>query len=874
MAERYLRIYTHPETDLYETGSPLLICTGALLKDTQTGRIIAQLKFRNIGAKRIKAVRVSVRAFDPFGTELEGIPEFQYLDLSADRDAEFGQKTAIILPNADTRSFTCACSGVIFADGTVWTTGTEDLKPLIGQKTLSEQFGDLADQYRRDTFKDAKYMPAADRDLWRCACGAINRDDESICHGCGMKRSDLEEAADVEQLKAHDEAYRRQLAEQAEAARIEAERKAEAARIEAERKAEETRKEAERKAEEARIAKEQAAKKRKKTLAIVLPIIAMIAALIILLFTVILPSIRYNKAMEFYNVGQYEEAITAFENLDGYKDSAEKIKVCKTAIKNLFLALDEELFLNYVTKDITLLDQHCEDPTNFGIDETKVPVTLGELTKESKDEWIAYCEESREKLNGINRSLLDDQLQFAYDTYCRYFDMEIESKDWFYNYEPLDEYVGLHMNMQPFFGLYSFKDEKDIENYLTLMADMPRYFGQVLAFEQERANRGFFMTEKMLDVVLEDLRKVAESGETSYLHGTFREAMEKLDFLSDAKRDAYIAKNDELVRTAWVDAYKLLHDGLEELRPKCRARIGAYEQGGAAYEYYCWKMKAEASNNRTVEEEIAFLESCNSTVYTIFLASAMNCYEDLINEKKITTGSLQGNETYLKTLMPKIVPPMPDVEVEYVEVPEELQDIFSPAAYMTPSLDGYRKNIILTNPKDQDHYSMSTLAYVGFPGQVYLFTYQYDLGTIPKFQLMIENNGYVHAWSTNAEWNIAQINEKYGKDLAIATFLNEYFGNILVTIVSLKVNGQGASLKDIEQYLSRWGLDTYAQDFYDYAIDMPIYFFPYTGGFCELFDLTKRCNQGDLVAFFEEYLHWGPSYFDLLNERMEVWATE
>ena len=168
---------------------------------------------------------------------------------------------------------------------------------------------------------------------------------------------------------------------------------------------------------------------------------------------------------------------------------------------------------------------------------------------------------------------------------------------------------------------------------------------------------------------------------------------------------------------------------------------------------------------------------------------------------------------------------------------------------------------------------MSTLAHEGFPGHMYQFTYQYALGTIPKYQLMIETNGYAESWSTNMEWNIAQINDYVNTDLAIATFLNEYFGNILVTIVSLKVNGQGESVEDIEKYLDNWGLGAYAQDFYDYAIDMPIYFFKYTGGFCELFDLTNRCSKGDLVTFFTEYLRWGPSYFDLLNERIEAWAN-
>jgi uncharacterized protein (DUF885 family) len=552
---------------------------------------------------------------------------------------------------------------------------------------------------------------------------------------------------------------------------------------------------------------------------------------------------------------------------------AEKTEEQKAA-EAAFLALDEEMFLYYATSDITALDQFCEDPASFGIDETTVPVTLGEFTEESNDEWVAQCIEWREKLSAIDRSLLSPQLQFAYDTYVRFLDMEIESKDWFYCYEPLDEIVGLHMNMPIFFGLYSFKDQQDIENYLTLMADMPRYFGQVLAFERERAGRGLFMTEEMLDEILSDLLKVAESGETSFLHGTFREAMEQQDYLTDAEREAYIARNDELVRTAFVEAYRLLYDGLEELRPYCRARVGAYELGGDAYDYFCWKVRNDASNNRTVDEEIAFLESCLMNMYSQMYVAYLAYGRDDFRERNSTTGSLEGDEAYLRTLMVQIVPAMPEVEVEYKEVPKELQDSYSPAAYNTPALDGYRHNVILINPKSQDSYDMSTLAHEGFPGHMFQFTYQYSLGTIPKFQCVIETVGYAESWSTNMEWNIAQINTKYNSDLAQLRFLDEYYTTLIIMIVSLKVNGQGATLEDITDYCVKMGFGEPAGKFlYDYAIDLPVYVFKYAGGFAELYDMTNRLCGSDKVAFFAEYLHWGPSYFDLLNERMEAWAN-
>ena len=542
-----------------------------------------------------------------------------------------------------------------------------------------------------------------------------------------------------------------------------------------------------------------------------------------------------------------------------------------------FRTLDDELFTWYVTTDITTLDQFCAYPEDFGIDEASVPVTLGDFSEAANDEWVESCIGWRARLCEIDRSALSEHTAFAYDTYCRFFDGEIESKDWFFNYEPLDEYVGLHMNLPLVFGLYMFKDVKDVENYLTLMADVPRYMGQVLAFEQERADRGLFMTEDMLDQILSDLKTVAESGETSYLHGTFREEMEKADFLTAAQKESFIAQNDELVRTKWVEGYQLLYDGLEKLRSKCRKPVGAYEQGGSAYDYFCWKLRYEAAGNRTVEDEIKLLEDCISQMYDELLQCARSCYSDLISGKKLTTGSLESDEAYLKSLMPKIVPAMPDVEVKYLEIPKELQDSFSPAAYLTPALDDYRHNIILTNPKDQEHYDMSTLAHEGFPGHMYQFTYQYALGTIPKFQLVIESNGYAESWSTNSELNIARINEQFGADLATATFLNDYITNLIVMVCSLKVNGQGATKLMLEKYLNKWGMSDAADQLYDVSINMPIYYFKYAGGFSELFALTERCKKAvrnfDSVAFYREYLSWGPGYFDLLNERMTAWAN-
>lgn len=121
----------------------------------------------------------------------------------------------------------------------------------------------------------------------------------------------------------------------AEILKEERERKAEEARIAAEKakiEAEKARIAAERKAEADRIAAEIQAKKNKKIAAIVLPILAVIAVVAIIFITVIQPQNEYNAAVALMEEGKYEEAINAFEAMDGYKDSAEQIINCENAI--------------------------------------------------------------------------------------------------------------------------------------------------------------------------------------------------------------------------------------------------------------------------------------------------------------------------------------------------------------------------------------------------------------------------------------------------------------------------------------------------------------------------------------------------------------
>jgi len=82
-------------------------------------------------------------------------------------------------------------------------------------------------------------------------------------------------------------------------------------------------------------AKEKARKKKKnkiRNIAIIVASIVAIVVAVVLSFTVFIPNSKYNSAIELMNSGYYDEAIVAFTDLNGYKDSLKKIEKCNECI--------------------------------------------------------------------------------------------------------------------------------------------------------------------------------------------------------------------------------------------------------------------------------------------------------------------------------------------------------------------------------------------------------------------------------------------------------------------------------------------------------------------------------------------------------------
>lgn len=329
-------IFTLPEK-LYSEGCPVYIKSGVLLRDEETESLSAKLIIQNINPEKIISLSVDLHIFDRANNEIEVIRDHTYSGINAERDELIGEDELINIITTKGTSFSVAVKRIGYDDEQFFTGSASLLYQCItADQTLEESYEskELEEQYSREFCEElaksdahpAHYVPFFYKDLWGCACGAVNHISEDKCHLCSASLDAQTDLFDNKvKIVADLEAHKKALAEKAEQERLEAERKAaEAAAAKAE---------AERLAAEEKARQEAKARRRKRaiklSLAIGIPLAIAIVIFLIVLFTWIMPSARYASADNLLKSGDYSSAVTAFEELGPFSDSRNKAEEAK-----------------------------------------------------------------------------------------------------------------------------------------------------------------------------------------------------------------------------------------------------------------------------------------------------------------------------------------------------------------------------------------------------------------------------------------------------------------------------------------------------------------------------------------------------------------
>ena len=206
--ERYT-IVSWLSKDVYQDGAPVIIKSGALVWDEREEKHHVQLKFQNLTEEVIATLKAKIYLCDESKMPLGEI-EYTYVDQVANKRAMFGAQIPIPIGTIDAKKIRAAVLEVSFFNGESWI-ATESSWQEVPEKKIDKQFDDdYIKEFRRRRCWRAIDVPKEYSDVWRCACGEINKKEDERCCFCGSSLSKMLSTTE-EQLREETEAYAEEL---------------------------------------------------------------------------------------------------------------------------------------------------------------------------------------------------------------------------------------------------------------------------------------------------------------------------------------------------------------------------------------------------------------------------------------------------------------------------------------------------------------------------------------------------------------------------------------------------------------------------------------------------------------------------------------
>lgn len=581
-----------------------------------------------------------------------------------------------------------------------------------------------------------------------------------------------------------------------------------------------------------------------------------------------------------------------------------------------FSKLTHDLFVAEMTANTLNMHYSIANPENFGIHDYK-PVLPGYHNTDDPDSGKAL-ESLLTNLSEIHADKLKEADAYTYELLVRQLKNTQKLNEYSLYQMPLSPSSGMQSQLPILLAEYTFRNKRDVEDYLALLDQTDDYFDSLLAFEKQKAAAGLSMstyslrqTKNQCDTII--TKETLEEG-THFLQTTFRERLDTLlkgGSISSKEYEKYLSENDRLLRTVVQPAYEALADGLflledsEGVKP-LPSGLAALPDGR---EYYQHLLISEVGTYRPVQEVQTLLKANLQEEYNAIRTIIQEHPElkEQIRSDSYSQLPLTDADAMLADLqkrMQKDFPGLPETgnkdngspvsasvypRVTVKNVSPNLQENCAPAFYLTAPLDDTDDNVIYINQKNAltglDLYT--TLAHEGYPGHLYQTVYNnrnfMNQGENYVRQLLWYG-GYLEGWALYVEFYgydyASALLQEQGRDAdALCVQLEKHNRRLLLCLyatLDTLIHYENASREDIAAYLEEFGIysENAVNAVYCYIADEPCNYLKYYLGYLEIIELKKAArtlwqNNYTDYAFHRFVLDAGPSDFTTLTKRLK-----
>ncbi len=534
-----------------------------------------------------------------------------------------------------------------------------------------------------------------------------------------------------------------------------------------------------------------------------------------------------------------------------------------------------------VESDYLTMHSSVYDWRELGL--TKPEVTFGDISIDSFRETVSYAEEALEKLHEFDIEELDETEWHDYMAFEAYLENSIDM----YSYPEFQfmfrPFTGYLINVIDYFADFMFYEKQDVEDYLTLIEELPSYIDQMKKFTEAQAKEGYFLDDLGYTDAMSELNEMIEKGENCPLVVNFENNIDGFGGISDAEKAEYKERNRTLISESIIPAIRDVRAFLSELKGSRSVQSGALieyepEEGTAdGLEYYKALVKYSASSSDSLENIFDYLTKAITESYDYLDWLFENDTEFTSPGKIAGMESIEDVLSYLRANMQGF-PEGPDVDYTPSYLPPGSND-FAMAYYIPAPVDNIRQNIIRVNKQNTN--DLNTLYYVlaheGFPGHLYQFTwYQASEGYKPlRHELTFM--GYEEGWANYVERTML-LRSELDKTSAEYLYLSEILSFMIYAASDIAVNGLGYDQEELSEYIENVGFDpAYAEELYELSVEMPGSYIPYGYGAARFLEFRERAEQAlgddfDEEEFHEVLLTYGPRPFELVEEDLEAYV--
>ena len=526
----------------------------------------------------------------------------------------------------------------------------------------------------------------------------------------------------------------------------------------------------------------------------------------------------------------------------------------------------EEMKSNTMNLHFTL-----KDPKAAGIDSYEI--TLGSLSGDSPHNQARQLKKLSEELKKYSHRSLKGKDRLTCRLLSDYISRQQNLAAYPYYDEPLTPSGGVTSQLPVLLAEYTFRNTRDIKDYLGLLSQMDTYFLGILDYEQKKADAGLFMSDEACLKVIEGCEVFTEHPDDNFLIDTFSNRLNAMDGLTDTQKNAYLKQHSKVLSDHVIPAYSQMIKGLTMLLGRGHNNWGLcnFPEGKAYYEAV---VSADTGCDDSVEDLFSQIAKARREDLT-FCQNLLENNPKLASQSPKPDAALKEENAMLSRLQKEILtdfPAPPQTEVEICHVDPALSEYLAPAFYITAPIDDISHNRIYINDakNDTDIYYFTTLAHEGYPGHLYQTICTSSYGA-PEVLSLLNYPGYTEGWATYTEM---QAFYYAGLDPDLASLLqhNQAATLSLYATADIGIHYFGWEKEKNAAFWREYGVDNTAtvKRITDLILEEPGNYLKYYVGYLKFRQMREQLalenKSFSVSAFHEAILRTGPSPFSVLEE--------